>query len=217
MASVNTEKPMGKSEQKKIVSQNKIQKTKMEKIQKKVNLKTEESKTEKSKTEINGEMKQEIKKEAPKKIEEKKVEKKVEKKIKKDEVSVQARSLKVSTKVSMGICKFIKYKSIKKAISDLEEVAKLKKPIPMKGEIAHRKGKIMSGKYPQKAAKEFIILLKSLGANATQSDLENPIISEAIPNMASRPFAKGGRARKKSTHIKLVAREKKVKKEESKK
>ncbi len=213
MASVNTEKPMGKSEQKKIVSQNKIQKTKMEKIQKKVNPKTEESKTEKSKTEINGEMKQEIKKEAPKKIEEKKV----EKKIKKDEVSVQARSLKVSTKVSMGICKFIKYKSIKKAISDLEEVAKLKKPIPMKGEIAHRKGKIMSGKYPQKAAKEFIILLKSLGANATQSDLENPIISEAIPNMASRPFAKGGRARKKSTHIKLVAREKKVKKEESKK
>lgn len=213
MASVNTEKPMGKSEQKKIVSQNKIQKTKMEKIQKKVNPKTEESKTEKSKTEINGEMKQEIKKEAPKKIEEKKV----EKKIKKDEVSVQARSLKVSTKISMGICKFIKYKSIKKAISDLEEVAKLKKPIPMKGEIAHRKGKIMSGKYPQKAAKEFIILLKSLGANATQSDLENPIISEAIPNMASRPFAKGGRARKKSTHIKLVAREKKVKKEESKK
>ena len=53
------------------------------------------------------------------------------------------------------------------AIKDLEKVVNLKKPVPMKGETPHRKGKIMSGRFPKKAAQNFIVLLKSLSSNAS--------------------------------------------------
>jgi ribosomal protein L22 len=91
----------------------------------------------------------------------------------------------------------------------LENVLKLRKAVPMKGEIPHRHGNIMAGRYPKNASIEFIKLLKSLLANANFNEMENPIISEAIANKAQRPFGKGGRTKKKRSHIKLIAREKK--------
>ena len=114
----------------------------------------------------------------------------------------------VSTKHSAAICRFIKRKKIQEAIKDLEQVARIKKPIPMKGEIPHRKGKIMSGRFPEKAAGEFIILLKSLSANSTHHGLENPVIVEAVANIGSRPFGRRG-VRRKRTHIRIVAEENK--------
>ena len=80
----------------------------------------------------------------------------------------------------------------------------------MKGEIPHRKGKMGSGRYPIKAAKNFIVLLKSLSANANVNDLDNPIIFEAVANNASRPFGQFGRVRRKRTHIRIVARNKMI-------
>jgi len=79
----------------------------------------------------------------------------------------------------------------------------------MKGEIPHRKGKIMSGRYPVKAAGEFIKLLNSLRANAIVNDLELENFKIAcLSNIASRPFRRFGRGKAKRSHVqvKLVPR-----------
>ena len=172
--------------------------------------------------------------EAPKKIEEKPTEtvkteekkpeaiKEIKKeipKVKKTEVSVKGINLPISTKDGKFVCKFIVKKRIGDAIRDLEQVEVGKKAVPMKGEIPHRKGKgISSGRFPKKAAKNFIILLKSLAANANEGNLDEPIIVEAIANMAARPHGRFGRTQKKRTHIKIIAKNKvqKSKKEEKK-
>lgn len=192
MAKTNTEKPMGQAEKKKMTE-----------------VKTESNKKMPA-------VKEPVK--VDKKIEAKEIksEKNVEKKIKKSEARVNGRSLPISTKVGISLCKFLKGKTIDMAIKDLEQVTKLKKAVPMKGEYAHRKGKIMSGKFPIRAASEVLLLVKSLKNNANQADLENPIIATAIANKAMQPYARGGRARKKRTHVTLVAIEKKVKKQEKK-
>jgi len=127
---------------------------------------------------------------------------------KKTENIVNGRDLPVSTKQSMAICRFIKGKKIGDAIRDLEQVVIIRKPVPMKGEIPHRKGKMGSGRFPQKAAKSFITLLKSLASNS--SDMEEPRISEAIANFGSRPHGRFGRIKRKRTHVKIISKEKKI-------
>ncbi len=157
------------------------------------------------------------------KIKEKKIsqetkkEKKAVKKVKKTEVIVNAKNIPISTKYAAAICKFIKYKTIDKAISDLEHVIKKQKAIPMKGEIPHRKGKIMSGRFPKKASTKFIEILKNLKANAINHDVEEPIIKEAIANIAERPLGRFGAIKRKRTHIKILAKEKKLMKKTKKK
>lgn len=143
--------------------------------------------------------------------EKEKTEKKpVQEKPKKTEAVVNAHNLPISTKYSAAICRFIKNKKIEDAIADLEQVLVLKKAVPMKGEIPHRKGKgIMSGRFPKKATQNFIRLLKSLSANANHNGLENPILVEAVANIGSRPYGKFGRVRKKRTHVKIKVKEKK--------
>jgi len=138
--------------------------------------------------------------------------KKPEKKVsKKTEAIVKVTNLPISTKVSASICRFIKGKKIESAIANLDQVILHKKAIPMKGEIPHRKGKIMSGRYPKKATEYFIRLLKNLLANANVNDLNSPIIVEAVANIGSRPFGRFGRIRKKRTHVTIKVKEKKIK------
>ena len=69
----------------------------------------------------------------------------------------------------------------------------------------------MSGRFPKRAAKEFIVLLKSLLGNANNHEMNDPIIFEAMSNKASRPYGRFGRWQRKRTHITIKAREKKVK------
>jgi len=116
----------------------------------------------------------------------------------------------------VAICKFIVGKPIEKAIKDLEKVSHLKKAVPMKGEIAHRKGQIMSGRFPVRASKEFIILLKSLAGNANQNNIDEPIISEAIANKGTTVYGRMGRTQKKKTHLKIICMEKRLIKEKQK-
>lgn len=127
--------------------------------------------------------------------------------LKHSKVIINIKDLPISTKHSVAICKFIKNKKISQAISDLEEVIRIKKAIPMKGEIPHRKGKIMSGRYPKKAAKNFVNALKSLSGNAIHGGIENPIIISAIANQGARPYGRFGRVKKKRTSIKIIAKE----------
>ena len=146
--------------------------------------------------------------------EEKKEEKKRTevKRVKKDFAFVYGRSLPISTKKSAAICKFIKGKEIKKAIADLDRVTRQKLAVPMKGEYAHRKGNVMSGGYPKKAGEYFIKMLKSLQANAVANEVENPVVVDAVANIASRPFGQFGRVRRKRTHVHIKAGSKGVKK-----
>lgn len=146
-----------------------------------------------------------------KKIDETKVENKKETKkkevpkVKREFVIVNVQNSPVSTKESMAICKFIKFKKIDDAIFDLEQVVALRKAVPMKGEIPHRHGAMMSGRFPRNASLEFIKLLKSLKGNATASLIEEPVIVEAVPNIGQRPFGRFGRFRRKRTHIFIKA------------
>jgi len=153
-----------------------------------------------------------------KKVEEKKKPVQTKPKVKRDYAVVNAKSVPISTKHSMAICRFVKGKTIEKAISDLEPVLIKKRAVPMKGEIPHRKGKMMSGRYPIKAVGHFIRLLKSLEANAIVNEIDNPVIVEAVSNIAQRPFGRFGRTRKKRTHVTIRCIEKKeVKKKMNKK
>jgi ribosomal protein L22 len=138
--------------------------------------------------------------------------KKPAKKIKKEEVFVNAKSVPISTKYAMSICKFVKGKRIGDAIRDLEQVVLLKKSVPMKGEYSHRKGKGMSGgAFPKRASEYFIVLLKSLAGNANNHEINEPIIVEASANWAPAPRGKFGRVRRKRTHVTLRAIEMKIK------
>jgi len=118
-----------------------------------------------------------------------------------------------SMKHSMSIINFIKGKSVGESLELLEKVKKMKIAVPMKGEIPHRKGNIMSGRYPQKAAKNFIVLLKSLLGNANLNEIEEPLIFEAYANIGVRPFGRFGRYRRKRTNLVIKAVEKKKLKE----
>mgnify|MGYP001598671729 CR=1 FL=1 len=138
-------------------------------------------------------------------------------KIKKEEAVVKGIGLPLSTKKSGAVCRFIKGKEISKAIKDLEEVIAMKKPVPMKGEYAHQKGKrIAGGGYPKKTAQYFIMLLKSLQANANQGNIDAPVITEAFANQASKPFGRFGTIKHKRSHIIIKAREKNKLKEREK-
>jgi len=174
----------------------------MEEENKKQNEEKEETKTDEEK--IAGETKigeKKTEKEAKKKTREKKP--------KRDEAIVNAKDVPISTKHSIAICNFIRGKGIEEANFMLQEVVKMKKALPMKGEIPHRKGKIMSGRYPINAAKQFIKLLKQLNANANVNGLEiEKGKIECKANRASRPYRRSGSERFKRTHVTLRLKEK---------
>jgi len=159
--------------------------------------------------------KPDVKKEVVEKKETKKDEK--PKGPKKNEAVVNGRGLQISTKHSIAICNFIRGKHIDRAISELEEVLKMKRAIPMRGEIPHRKG-MMSGRYPLKAAGVFIKLLKSLKSNAMINELElEKYEIYCMANLASRPYKRFGKRRSKRSNVqfKLIPLKKKKRKNKS--
>ncbi len=129
--------------------------------------------------------------------------KEIKSKIKKEEAIARGLDLHASKRHCMYICRFIKNKSVDKAISDLEDVIKFKKAVPFKGEIPHRKGRMMSGRYPVKTAKFFIKLLKGLKGNALVNniDIEKAKIAFALANWASRPQRREGRKAKRANVV----------------
>jgi len=125
------------------------------------------------------------------------------------EAKVMGINVTASLKHSMAICDFIKGKTIEHAIGELEEVTKMKRAMPMKGEIPHRKGDMTGGRYPVKVSKIFITLLKSLRANANNKGLDIKNIKLfAKADKASRPRKSGkyGGRRFKRVHILITAK-----------
>lgn len=129
--------------------------------------------------------------------------------IKKEDAVARGSAVPISKKQAMYICKFIKNKEIDQAISDLTKVIMLKQAVPFKGEIPHRKGKgMMSGRYPVKASRYFINLLKALKGNAIVNglELEKTRIAEASASWAARPMRTRSRSAKR-TNVILKAKE----------
>jgi len=127
---------------------------------------------------------------------------------KKEEAIARGAGLPVSKKQSMYLCNFIKNKKIDDALADLDRVTKMKKAVPFKGEIPHRKGPGSSGRYPIKACGHFINMLKALKGNVitNQMELEETKICLASASWANRPMRRGGRSAKR-TNVILKAKE----------
>ncbi|MEM2934486.1 MAG: 50S ribosomal protein L22 [Methanocellales archaeon] len=83
----------------------------------------------------------------------------------------------ISPKASREVSRAIKGMLLKKAVTYLEDVIKMKRPVPFKRynrNIAHRGNleKWDAGRYPQKTAKEFIKLIKNAENNAKYKGLD---------------------------------------------
>ncbi len=141
----------------------------------------------------------------------------------------KATSLPISTKHGIEISKFLRFKTTTFAKEYLEAVVAKKKAIPFKThnrDVGHKPGPMAAGRYPVKAAKEFLRLIKSVEANAQDRGLNTGVlkISKLLANKASIPMT-GGRHRQgtKRTHLEIevvegkapVKKEKKVVKKEA--
>lgn len=155
--------------------------------------------------ELEEEQKKEVKTET--KVESKK-EQKAKPVVKKELAIANGLDLHASKKHCMYISTFVKGKKIDDAIKQLEEVIKLKRAIPFKGEIPHRKGDMMSGRYPVNASKLYINILKGLKGNvlANGMDLDKTVITSSISNWSTRPQRRGG-GRFKRTNVYITAKE----------
>ena len=135
------------------------------------------------------------------------------------------KSLPISTKQSVEICNFIKGKTTEKAKKLLQEVINQKMPVPFKRfnrDVAHKRGKIAAGRYPQKASSHILKLVNSAEANAQNKGLATPyIIKEIKANKASKTWHHGRQRRRqmKRTNIDIMlieSKKPKVEKKESK-
>jgi large subunit ribosomal protein L22 len=82
----------------------------------------------------------------------------------------------ISFKHAVELCAALKGKKIDQAIRYLEEVAELRRPVPFKKhdkKVPHKRlEKWYAGRYPQKAAKHLLKVLKNLEANADYKGIE---------------------------------------------
>ena len=84
------------------------------------------------------------------------------------------RDMPVSPKMSREICGMIRGMKVATAVSALEEVIELKRPVPLKRynkRVSHKKG-VGPGRYPQKAAKAILGVVQSAVTNAEYKGLD---------------------------------------------
>ncbi len=124
----------------------------------------------------------------------------------------RATNVPISTRDSIEVSKYLRYKSVNFAKSFLADVVALKKAVPFKTfikDLGHKPG-MSSGKYPKKAAVHFLKLLRSVEANAQVKGLDtsNLKIIKLLANKASIPSGGGrlGRGTKR-THLEIAVRE----------
>ena len=119
-------------------------------------------------------------------------------------------NLPVSRKVAYEVTNHIRGRTIEKAIAILKDVQAMKMPVPYKRynkDTPHRKGDFASGRFPEKAARYIIPLLKSLKSNADDKGLSGELILiHSAANMTGKRH-RAGRIRgvKRTTHVEFVA------------
>lgn len=129
--------------------------------------------------------------------------------------SARALNLPISVKHSVEISRYLRYKDTSFAKEFLQNVMELKKAVPFKRftkDMGHKAG-MSAGRFPEKAAQQFLILIKSVEANAQQKGLNvtNLKIVKLLANKASIPFTGGRQQRsKKRTHLEVTVKERKT-------
>jgi len=131
-----------------------------------------------------------------------------------------AREKQISHKHAREIAVQIKGLSIEKARDYLQSVINKQRAVPFrryKNQVGHRSDPgIMSGRYPEKSATEFIKLLDNLESNAEYKgmDLDRLKIVNAtvhkgvlIKRFIPRAFGRASQKNNVQTHIELVAQE----------
>jgi large subunit ribosomal protein L22 len=119
----------------------------------------------------------------------------------------KATNLPVSTKQCVEISRSLRYKTTTAAKKFLEEVVTMQRPVAFKKfnrDMGHKAG-MAAGRYPQKAAHEFLHLIKSVEANAQVKGLSSSLkITKLLANKANTPLT-GGRRRRgtKRTHLEV--------------
>jgi len=128
---------------------------------------------------------------------------------------VTGRSLPISTKQSIEICNFVRYKELTKAKDFLNKVVEKKAAVPFtrfNGDVGHKR-KLGPARFPVKTSKEIIQLLESVEANAQFKGLDTSrlIINHICANKAGKQFHYGRKRRRqmKRTNIDVIVEEQK--------
>ncbi|MBT3836017.1 50S ribosomal protein L22 [Candidatus Woesearchaeota archaeon] len=135
--------------------------------------------------------------------------------------SAKGSSLPISTKASIEISNYLRFRSTKFAKQFLADVIVKKQAVPFKKfnrDMGHKVG-MMAGRYPIKAATSFLHLIKSAESNAQAKGLNTGSLKiiKLLANKASAP-AGGGRHRQgtKRSHLEIQVKEMSVKKKDKK-
>jgi large subunit ribosomal protein L22 len=135
-------------------------------------------------------------------------------------VRASIREKQISHKHAREIANHIKGMSIEKARDYLQAVINKERAVPFKRyneQVGHRSDPgVMSGRYPQKSAREFIKLLDNLESNAEYKgmDLDRLKIVNAtvhkgvlIKRFTTRAFGRASPKNNVLTHVEMVAQE----------
>ncbi len=128
-----------------------------------------------------------------------------------------ARNVHISWKHGIEISRELRFHSTEYAKKFLQDVAELKKPVPFRRywrDVGHKPG-MAAGRYPQKAAREFLQLIKAVEANAQVKGLNTASLKiiKLITNRAPKaPSAGRKRHTAKHAHIEIEVREGTVRK-----
>lgn len=132
--------------------------------------------------------------------------------------AAQARALgiSISTKQSVEISHALRFRNTAFAKRYLERVLTFEQAVPFRRynrDMGHKPG-MAAGRYPQKAARAFLQLIKAVEANAQVKGLEasNLKITRLLANKASAPRSGGRRHRgTKRTHLEVEVQERPAK------
>ncbi len=128
------------------------------------------------------------------------------------------RSLKISPKHAVEICNKIRGMKVEKAEAYLEDVMEMKTAVPFKRhnkKVGHRRGigGWPTGRYPVKAAKQILDILKNAEANAEYKGLDSENLKimhisshrgYVIRGWTPRAFGRASPFNTPTTHIQIV-------------
>ncbi len=134
---------------------------------------------------------------------------------------VYGKNMDISPKHSREICNTIKGMKIERAKELLESTIKLETPIPFKRyykKVGHKKGlsKWFAGRYPVKASKNLLKLLKEAESNAEYKGLNTTKLriihasayrGRVIPGFMPRAFGRASPFNKELTNVEIIVEE----------
>jgi len=131
------------------------------------------------------------------------------------------KDLQISSKLSIEVCNYLRYRPLQKAKLILDRVAKLQQAIPVRRftfDQGHKK-KIGPGRYPVKVCEEILKILRAAEANAQFKGLNTSLlhIVHMCAHKGGAPLHPGRHGRTmKRTHVEVVVEEKPDAKKERK-